>query len=144
MDLIISQPAAVSIDLAAWHHRDRIARISALIPEDVTAGLIWLALNFPATCDAMLDKVERDDIDDPDPGREPEPYCALCGADTGIFLRYGLDWRHYRGSATAAGPIELFDPGHAPVIAWRPALTPSGNRPAISMRSGRGKLRLER
>jgi hypothetical protein len=37
MDLIISQPAAVSIDLAAWHHRDRIARISALVPEDVTA-----------------------------------------------------------------------------------------------------------
>ena len=122
MDLIISQPAAVSIDLTDWHHRDRIARIGALIPEDATAGLIWLALNFPATCDAMLDKIEWDDIDDPDPGREPEPYCALCGADIGIFLRYGPDWRHYRGDGSTAGQIELFEPGHAPVIAWRRAL----------------------
>jgi hypothetical protein len=122
MDLIIPQAAAVSIDLAAWHHRDRIARIHALIPEDATAGLIWLALNYPATCDAMLDKIEWDGIDDPDPGREPEPCCALCGADTGIFLRHGLDWRHYRGDGTL-GQAEPFDPGHAPVIAWRPART---------------------
>lgn len=122
MDPIIPQPAVVSIDLAAWHHYDRIARIGALIPEDATAGLIWLALKFPAICDAMLDKVEWDAIDDPDPGREPEPYCALCGANAGIFLRYGLDWRHYRGDGTL-GNAELFDAGHAPVIAWRPGRT---------------------
>jgi len=91
MDLIIPQPARVIIDLTAWHHRGRIARIGTLTPEDTTAGLIWLALNYPATCDAMLDKAECDGIDDPDPAREPEPYCALCGADTGIFLRYGLN-----------------------------------------------------
>jgi hypothetical protein len=56
----------------AWQ-QDRIDRIAALSPEDTSAGLLWLAMNFPAVCDAMLDKVEYDAIDDPDPGREPNP-----------------------------------------------------------------------
>jgi hypothetical protein len=55
------------------------------------------------------------------PATEPEPYCVICGADAGIFLRLGLDWRHYRGDGTTAGQIELFDAGHTPIIAWRPA-----------------------
>jgi hypothetical protein len=68
----------------------------------------------------MLDKIEYDAIDDPDPSREPEPFCSECGAEIGIFLRHGLDWRHFSGDGTTAGQIELFDPGHVPVIAWRP------------------------
>jgi hypothetical protein len=128
MDPIIPQPAAVSIDLTAWHHRDRIARITALAPENATAGLIWLALNYPATGDALLDKVEWDATGDPDPGREPEPSRAECGASTGIFLRHGLDWHHYRGDGTVTGRIELSGPGHAPVIAWHPARTLTATR----------------
>ena len=90
MHPIIPQPAPIL--------PDRITRITALAPEDATAGLLWLAMNFPAVCDTMLDKTEYDAIDDPDPGREPAPYCAECGSDIGIFLKYGLNWRHYYGS----------------------------------------------
>jgi hypothetical protein len=132
MDPIFPQPAlilpAASVPItmppvsaipAAWQ-QDRIARLTALAPEHATAGLLWLAMNFPAVCDAMLDKVEYDAIDDDlDPRREPEPFCAECGAEIGIFLRLGLDWRHFRGDSTTIGQIELFDPGHQPVVAWR-------------------------
>jgi hypothetical protein len=48
---------------------------------------------------------------------EPAPVCGQCGADIGIFIKFGLDWRHYQ--ATALDDIALFDPGHAPVLAWR-------------------------
>ncbi len=44
---------------ALWQ-QDRIARITALTPEDATAGLLWLAMNFPAVADAMLDKLDCD------------------------------------------------------------------------------------
>lgn len=107
----------VSAISAAWHE-DRIARLGMLAPQDISAGLLWLAMNFPAVFDTMLDKIEYDPIDDPDPSREPEPFCAECGADIGIFLRFGLDWWHYRGGAII-GQIELFDPGHNPIVAWR-------------------------
>jgi hypothetical protein len=107
-----------------WH-QDRIARLTALAPEDAAAGLLWLAMNFPAVCDAMLDKAEYDAVDDPDPGREPEPFCAECGADIGIFLRLSLDWRHFSGDSTTIGQIELFDPGHQPVVAWRLTRVPA-------------------
>jgi hypothetical protein len=108
----------VSAIPALWQE-DRIARLTALTPEDAAAGLLWLAMNFPAVADAMLDKVEYDAIDDPDPSQDPEPFCAECGAAIGIFLRFGLDWRHFRGDGTTIGQIELFDPGHGPVVAWR-------------------------
>ena len=96
MNAILSETPApvalhpVSAIPAPWQ-QDRIARLTALTPEDAHAGLLWLAMNHPDTCDAMLDKIDYDAIDDPDPGREPEPYCARCGADIGIFLRYGPD-----------------------------------------------------
>ena len=102
------------------HHRRRPSITpspTALGPEDAAAGLLWLAMNFPAVCDAMLDKIEYDAVDDPDPGREPEPFCVVCGAHIGVFLRFGLDWRHFRGDSTTIGQIELFDPGHQPVVA---------------------------
>jgi hypothetical protein len=59
---------------------DRISRLAAIGPEDMVAGLMWLAMNFPAVCDAMLDKTEFDAVDDEDPCQEPEPFCAECGA----------------------------------------------------------------
>jgi hypothetical protein len=39
---------------------DRISRLAALGQEGTVAGLLWLAMNFPAVCDAMLDKTEFD------------------------------------------------------------------------------------
>jgi hypothetical protein len=64
-------------------------------------------------------------ITDPDPAREPEPLCAECSAQIGVFLRFGLDWRHYKSNGTIIGRIELFDPGHASVVAWRLTLAPA-------------------
>jgi hypothetical protein len=57
------------------------------------------------------------DGDDDDPGGDPAPVCARCGGDLGIFLKFGLDWRHYRGAGLDS--LELYDPGHAPEITWR-------------------------
>jgi hypothetical protein len=61
--------APVSASPAPWH-QDRTARLTAPAPQDAAAGLLWLAMNFPAVCDAMLDKVGYDAADDPDPSRE--------------------------------------------------------------------------
>lgn len=49
---------------------------------------------------------------------EPDPYCSACGADIGIFHGHGDGWHHYRGNGTAEAPIELYDAGHAPAVAW--------------------------
>ena len=44
---------------------------------------------------------------------EPETYtCVLCGATISVFIDHGDGWHHYRGSGTAADPIELYDAGH--------------------------------
>jgi hypothetical protein len=44
--------------------------------------------------------------------------CARCGSDIGIFIKFGLDWHHYR-EGSALGKAEIFDPGHAPELTWR-------------------------
>ena len=49
--------------------------------------------------------------------RRPRAACAVCGGDIGVFLKFGLEWRHYRG--TDLTDLELFEPGHRPVLAWR-------------------------
>jgi hypothetical protein len=111
-------PAASTVPAS----RSRLDRLACLGPDDKTAGLAWLAVHCPAVCDAMLDAL--DDDEEELACQEPEPYCATCGADVGIFLGSGPDWRHYRGRGTPASPAELFDPGHAPAVAWRtPRLT---------------------
>ena len=61
------------------------------------------------------DQVDEDDF---------EPYCSACGATVGIFIGHGDAWLHYTGEGTVANPVELFDAGHAPVVAWRPAGAP--------------------
>jgi hypothetical protein len=57
-------------------------------------------------------------IDDLCYREEPAPVCGRCGADVGIFLKFGSAWKHYREGA-ALGQAEIFDPGHAPEVAWR-------------------------
>jgi hypothetical protein len=47
-----------------------------------------------------------------------EPYCTECGAWCGIFRGHGGGWHHWRGQGTAASPVELYDAGHEPVVAW--------------------------
>lgn len=50
-----------------------------------------------------------------------EPYCSACGAAIGIFQGHGDAWKHYRGSGTAASPVELLDTDHELVVARRTA-----------------------
>jgi hypothetical protein len=93
---------------------DRMERIGQLTPRQREDALLWLAGYDPAVFDAVAEAVEPCPGDGTD---DPAPFCAQCGADLGVFLKLGLDWRHYR--ATALDDIELFEPGHAPVLGWR-------------------------
>ena len=112
--------------------RERMDRLRAFSPDQMAAGLIWLLGYDQRTFDAVLDAVEPCVGDEDLFGSGPEPACGICGEKIGIFLRLGLDWRHYREtrdsslvsgqdrlSGTGIGQIELFDPGHAPVVTWR-------------------------
>ena len=96
MDPIFSQPgdiaplslpallpasAAPAAPIPEISQLDRISRLAALGPEDTVAGLLWLAMNFPAVC-THAEKTEFDAVDDEDPCQEPEPFCAECGVLT--------------------------------------------------------------
>jgi hypothetical protein len=112
--------------------RKRMERLRAFSPDQLAAGLIWLLGYDQRTFDVVLDAAEPCAGDEDLFGSEPEPVCGICGEKIGIFLRLGLDWRHYRETrdaslaggqdrlgGTGLGQIELFDPGHIPVVTWR-------------------------
>lgn len=110
--------------------RQRMERLRTFSPEQMATALIWLSGYDPGTFDAVLDAAEPCLEDEDLSIRDPEPVCSLCGSAIGIFLRLGLEWRHYReirdaaregeqGSYGRFGQIELFDPGHAAVVTWR-------------------------
>jgi len=104
---------------------DLISRLAALSHQDTVAGLLWLAMNFPAVCGAMLDKTECDAIDDEEfPCEGPAPYCTVCDLDAGIFTAHGGEWRHYRWDYAPGSKPEIYDAGHEPQIGWRPARHP--------------------
>jgi len=52
---------------------------------------------------------------------QAEPCCRTCGSPVGIFQGRGDGWHHYTGNGTADSPVELYDAGHAPGVAWRQA-----------------------
>jgi hypothetical protein len=68
----------------------RLARLASISTPRMAAALAFLAGCAPETFDYVLDGVEPFPDGEPDPWEEPEPYCALCGEQVGIFLR--LDW----------------------------------------------------
>jgi hypothetical protein len=68
-----------------------------------------------------IERIADGDEDQDDEDDEPETYCRTCGADVGIFIGHGGAWLHYTGEGTTASPVELYDAGHAPDVAWRPA-----------------------
>jgi hypothetical protein len=101
----------------------RMELLGAFSPEQLATGLVWLSGYDPRTFDAVLNAAEPCRGDDLDGGDEPEPVCGRCGEKIGIFLRLGLDWRHYREP-----------PGHQPRRdrvgadrAVRPRACPSGD-----------------
>jgi hypothetical protein len=126
MRIIVSQPdpTAPSTGKQGISPRERLDRLASVGADRMAAAMTFLAGYDAGTFDAILDAVEPcDENGDPDAGEDAEPFCSLCGADIGIFLRLGLDWQHYRGDGTTRGPIEVFDEGHVPVVAWHPART---------------------
>lgn len=131
---------------AAATHEDQLAgRVGELLPDlnlterlellgvmdegDMRASLAWLAGAYPHMFDyalvrdreltgrltTRLAEDEDDDLDD------LEPYCFQCGSGVGIFYGHGDAWLHWRGEGTPASPVEIYDAGHAPEVAQRPA-----------------------
>ena len=106
------------------------ARLRGLSYQQLADRLRWLSWYQPGTFTAVMDYMEfcDDRAADTDPSiaafelsefdEDPAPVCATCGSDIGIFIKFGLDWRHYRGDA-GLGQAEIFDPGHAPELTWR-------------------------
>jgi len=97
----------------------RLARLGGLDADDLYMSLAFLAGLRPSVFDAVLDATESCAGDEPDPGREPQPFCKECGASAGIFWLLGEEWQHFRPGADPDGKPEVYDPGHAPVIGWR-------------------------
>ena len=114
------------------------ARLRGLTHEQLADRLTWLAWYQPGVFNAVMDYMDFSDAlaadaDPTSPGPVDRgndevlaPVCARCGADRGIFIKFGLDYRHYREGATL-GQAEIFDPGHAAELAWRlPDSAPAG------------------
>ena len=104
----------------------RLELLGVMDPDDMRTSLAWLAGAFPQAFDGALvrDRELAARLQDrlgEDQAAEPEPYCVTCGAATGIFIGHGDAWLHYTGQGTVASPVELYDAGHAPDVAWRPA-----------------------
>lgn len=119
MQSIFSHPGHAALEFSP---QERIERLGATSPQQRIQALLFLSGYAPAVFDAVLDAVEPlDEHDDPGAGEDAVPYCAVCTEPVGIFLALGLDWRHYRGEEPG-GPFEIFDPGHEPVVSWRPAI----------------------
>jgi hypothetical protein len=107
----LTDPAPATHRITA---EDRLERIGQLTSKQCVDALLWLAGYAPAVFDAVAEAVEPCAGDGSD---DPVPVCAICSGDIGVFLKFGLDWRHYRG--TSLKDLELFDPGHRPILAWR-------------------------
>jgi hypothetical protein len=122
-------------DPYAGDHPDE-ARLRGLSHQQLADRLNWLSWYQPGIFAAVMDYGQfSDDLaadtdptspaSDPNDGfgnfdraEDPVPVCARCGSEIGIFIKFGLQWRHYRGG-DALGQAEIFDPGHEPELAWR-------------------------
>jgi hypothetical protein len=81
-------------------------------------GREWM-LRLASVLEDLLTALDDPAEADEDDGLDGlEPYCAECGAWVGIFRGHGDGWHHWRGRGTAASPVELYDAGHEPVVAW--------------------------
>jgi hypothetical protein len=89
-----SLPKTTTPSTLAIEARKRLERLGAFSPDQLDDGLRWLEGYAPEVFDAVLDAIEPFNFDG---SEEPDPVCGICGADIGIFVKFGLDWRHYRG-----------------------------------------------
>lgn len=103
-------------------------RLRGLSREQLADRLTWLACWSPGTFTVVMDYMDflddhaADgglDRDDPD---DPAPFCTACGAEVAIFVRFSLNWQHYRPAGQ--GGVEFYDPGHPAAVAWRDTTRP--------------------
>lgn len=97
---------------------ERLDRLAALDPEQLPLAMAFLAGYHPRVFDAALSTVEPPAREG---ARELEPFCIRCGAQIGVFLAHGKEYRHYRGVLTATSKPRPYKADHAPVVGWRPA-----------------------
>lgn len=105
---------------------ERLELLGVMDPDDMRTSLAFIVSQYPQVFDFALVRdgklVERlQDRLDHQYDDDPQPYCSACGANAGIFIGHGDAWLHYTGEGTVASPVELYDAGHEPVIAWREA-----------------------
>lgn len=109
---------------------ERLELLGAMDPDDMSTSLAWIAATYPQVFDfalvrdrALAGRLTAKLAEDEDQADEDdfEAYCQTCGSPVGIFLGHGDGWHHFRGEGTVASPVELYDAGHAPEVAWRPA-----------------------
>jgi hypothetical protein len=102
-----------------WTDEDRLERLRLCLPEQHHDALIHLSAIAPEVFDQVMDAVDPCGEDaGVQVGDEAAPVCELCGANVGIFLRRGPEWRHFRGPWE--GPCEVYETGHQPLVTWRP------------------------
>jgi hypothetical protein len=116
MSTIITHPAQEAHrdrDAAARQRADRLAKATT---EQMEAALAFLSMIDPEAFEIAFTAVAR--ASDESEDEAPVPLCATCGAPVGIFPEVILNWRHFRGAATASGTHETYDPGHASEVEW--------------------------
>jgi hypothetical protein len=116
MSTIITHPAQEAhpdLDGAARKRADRLAKATS---DQMQAALAFLSMIDPEAFEIAFAAVAQA-LDEPE-DEEPISLCATCGAPVGIFPEVILNWRHFRGAATAFGIHETYDPGHASKVAW--------------------------
>jgi hypothetical protein len=117
MQTIIAQPgqdAHPNPDPAARQRADQLARATA---DQMEAALAYLSMIDPEAFEIAFTAVApaADEIHEDD---EPIPVCRQCGGLAGIFLSRDLQWQHFRGDGITSGAQQIYDPGHAPEVAW--------------------------
>jgi hypothetical protein len=117
MPTIITQPVQVAHQIAAIDRRRRTDRLARATVDQMQTALAFLGMIDPEAFDIAFTAV-------PGPVAEggeddgAEPLCGACGAPVAIFPDLGPEWQHYRGDLAATGCHQVYDPGHAPEVAW--------------------------
>jgi hypothetical protein len=115
---IFHHPSSTTPEFSVGEQVERIELLATISAQQQAEALRFLSGYAPAVFDAILDAA--DPYEDGEAGEEYEPFCAFCGEGAGIFTWFGPDWTHYR-SEEPHGPFVIVDPGHDPVLTWRPA-----------------------
>ena len=109
----LAQEAHPDRDAAARKRADRLEKATT---DQMQAALAYLSVIDSEAFEIAFTAVAPapDDFEDD----EPIPLCATCATQVGIFPELTLNWRHFRGDATASGAHQTYDPGHDPEVAW--------------------------